>query len=290
MTQQLDLNDYKQRIADLYNRRSQSYDDREWNLQICNRLLEYSQVSSREHILDIGTGTGHIAIATAQIVGTEGKVIGVDISEQMLERARNKVKALGLNNVEFQLADAEALNYSANSFDRILCANTFPWIENKEATLLTWYEFLKPGGLIAIHTPADTAYIGQVILGSVLERYGIELEPSNRLGSIETCKQLFANAGFEAIDIKTEQHGSYVSLDSVKAKWEGLISFSSQRKSEELLSKLALIPLTAAKAEFEAELKALQTDQGIWDDLTTLYILGRKSGIEQIFHHTQCLP
>lgn len=136
MSQQLDLNDYKRRVADLYNRRSQTYDDREWNLQICDRLLEYSQVSSRQHILDIGTGTGHLAIAAAQIVGTQGRVIGVDISEQMLDRARSKVKALGLSNVEFQLADAEALNYPANSFDRILCANTFPWIENKTALSL----------------------------------------------------------------------------------------------------------------------------------------------------------
>jgi ubiquinone/menaquinone biosynthesis C-methylase UbiE len=71
-----------------------------------------------QHILDIGTGTGHLAIAAAQIVGTEGRVIGVDISALMLEQARSKVEALGLSNVEFQLADAEALNYPANSFDR----------------------------------------------------------------------------------------------------------------------------------------------------------------------------
>lgn len=277
MAQQLDLNDYKQVIADLYNRRSQNYDDSEWHLKICHRLLEYSQISSQQHILDIGTGTGNLAIASAEIVGTGGKVVGVDISAQMLDIARNKLKTIGLSNVEFQLADAEALNYPANSFDRILCANTFPWIENKQATLRIWYQFLKPGGLIGIHTPADTAYIGQVILRSVLERYGIKLEPSNRIGSIETCKKLFANAGFEAIDIKTEQHGSYVSLDSVKAQWEGLISFSSHSKSEELVSQLASIPLAEAQAEFEAKLETLQTEQGIWDDLTTLYILGRKA-------------
>ncbi|MGD1909750.1 MAG: class I SAM-dependent methyltransferase [Rivularia sp. (in: cyanobacteria)] len=283
MSQQLDLNNYKRRIVDLYDRRSQNYDSNELCLNICRRLIEYSQITSQQYILDIGTGTGNLAIASAELVGACGKVIGVDISAEMLDIARNKVKVLGLSNVEFQLADAEELNYLANSFDRILCANTFPWMENKPATLRIWYKFLKPGGMIAIHTPADTAYIGQVVLRSVLDKYGIKLEPSNRIGSIETCKKLFVNAGFEDINIKTEQQGSYVSLDSVKSQWEGLISFSSHSKSEKLLSQFALIPASEAKAQFEAELDKLQTKQGIWDDLTTLYILGRK-GINVEIH------
>jgi ubiquinone/menaquinone biosynthesis C-methylase UbiE len=275
MINQLDLNDYKQGIADLYNRRSQIYDDSEWHLQICHRLLEYSQVSSRQQILDIGTGTGHLAIAAAQIVGTEGQVIGVDISAGMLDQARSKVEALGLSNVEFQLADAEALNYPANSFDRVLCANTFPWIADKEAALRLWYQFLQPGGLIGIHTPAQTAYVGYIVLRKVCERYGVTLEPSNRIGAIETCQNLFANAGFEGIKIKTEQHGSYISLDKAKATWSGIVSLPFPRQSENL-SQFSSVQLVQAKAEFEAELELLQTEQGIWDDLTTLYMLGRK--------------
>jgi len=279
MTKQLDLNSYKQGIADLYNRRSQTYNDSEWHLRICQSLIEYSQISSKHYVLDIGTGTGHLAIAAAKIVGDEGRVVGVDISSKMLEQARNKMEALHLSNVEFQLADAEALNFPVNEFDRVLCANTFPWIENKEATLRLWYQFIKPGGRIGIHTPAETAYIGHVVLRNVLEKYGVSLEPSNRIGSIERCQNLLANAGFEAIEIKTEQHGSYISLDKVQQEtWEGIVvhpSPTSSKPSEKLL-QLSSAQLAQAKVEFEAELKTLQTKQGIWDDLTTLYILGRK--------------
>jgi hypothetical protein len=85
-----------------------------------------------------------------------------------------------------------------------------------------------------------------------------------------------ANAGFEAIEIKTEQHGSYISLDKAKASWEGIVSLPSHRKSKDFLSQLSSEQLVQAKAEFEAELEALQTEQGIWDDLTTWYIRGRK--------------
>lgn len=275
MTKQLDLNDYKQGIADLYNRRSQTYDDSEWHLQICQHLLEYSQVSSGQDILDIGTGTGHLAIETAQIVGDKGRVVGVDISSGMLKQARCKVKVLGISNVEFQLADAESLNFPANSFDQILCANTFPWIEDKEVALRTWYKFLKPGGVIGVHTPADTAYVGYVVLREAFAKYGVLLEPSNRIGTLEMCQSLFGDAGFEAIEIKTEQHGNYIGLEQAKATWEG-ISRPPLGKYRNLSSKFSLEQLAQAKAEFETKLEALQTEQGVWDEITTWYVLGLK--------------
>ncbi len=53
MTKQIDLNNYKQEIADLYNRRSQTYDDSQWHLLTCQRLLKYSLIRSGKHILDI---------------------------------------------------------------------------------------------------------------------------------------------------------------------------------------------------------------------------------------------
>jgi SAM-dependent methyltransferase len=281
MTKQLDLNDYKQGIADLYNRRSQTYDDSEWHLRICQHLLEYSHVSSGQHILDIGTGTGHLAIEAARIVGDGGRVIGVDVSSRMLELARCKVEALGLRNVEFLLADAESLHFSANSFDQILCANTFPWIEDKEATLRNWHLFLKSGGVIGIHTPADTAYVGYVVLREVFEKYGVLLEASNRIGTLEMCQSLFVDAGFEVIEIKTEQHGNYINLEQAKATWEG-ISRPPLAKYRNLSSKLSSEQLVKAKAEFEAKLEALQTEQGVWDELTTWYILGRKPETETL--------
>jgi len=279
MLNQLELNDYKQAVADFYNHRSQNYDNSEWHLQICHHLLEYSQVSAGQTVLDIGTGTGHLAIAAAQIIGDRGRVIGIDISAGMLEQAQSKVNALGLCNVEFQLVDAEALSSPIDYFDHILCANTFPWMENKEATLRLWYQFLKPGGRIGIHTPADTAYVGAVVLRRVLVKYGLSLEPSNRIGSVEQCQQLFVNAGFEVVAVKTEQHGTYTNLDKAKATWEGVVvspSFTSLKVPGNDLSQLSSAQLAQAKAAFEVDLESLQTEQGIWDDLTTLYILGRK--------------
>lgn len=277
------LDEFKQGVADFYDCRSQSYDQGEWHPQICDCLLNYSRISAGQTVLDIGTGTGYLAIASAQRVGDQGHVTGVDISPGMLKQAHRKIKALSLNNIVFQLADAEALAYPSHHFDAILCAHTFPWITDKASTLRLWCQFLKPGGRIAVHTPADTAYVGAVILRKVLASYGLELEASNRLGSIETGRQLFEMSGFEAIEIKTEQHGSYTTLEQAKSIWEGVMvnpSITSPQVSGDGLSRLSTTELAKIKAELYAELEALQTDQGIWDDRTTLYILASK--LEQL--------
>ena len=120
MTDQLNLNQYKQQIADLYSRRSQTYDEGDWHPRIAHRLVEHAGIRRGQQVLDIATGTGMVAIEAAQLVGPEGRVIGVDISAGMLAEARRKVEALGLTNIEFHLADAEALDFPENSCDRIL--------------------------------------------------------------------------------------------------------------------------------------------------------------------------
>lgn len=285
MEQELELSNFKQGVADFYNHRSQSYDNHAWQTLVCRHLLEYSPVRLGQTVLDIGTGTGHLAIASAQIAKEQGRVIGVDISPKMLKQAQNKVDKLGLDNIDLQLADAEALDYPSHYFDHILCANTFPWMTDKETTLQMWFQFLKPGGRIAVHTPADTAYIGAVVLRRVFARYGLDLEASNRIGSIRRCQDLFKNAGFEIVEIKIEQHGKYTTIDKAKATWEGSIvnpSITSPRFSNDGLTQLSSSQLAQIKAEFYEELESLQTKQGIWDDLKTLYILGHKPKNESL--------
>ena len=275
MKEQLDLEIYKQEIADLYTGRSQTYDRSDWHLQIAHRLVEYGQVTCGQYILDIATGTGHVAIASAQLVGAEGKVIGIDISPGMLEQARNKAEKLNLKNIEFQLADAETLNFAANSFDRIFCSSAFIWMSDLIAALRLWHNCLKPGGIIGIHAFADTAFIGGVITQKVAQKYAISFLMSKPTGTVEKCQTLLQKAGFEAIDIKVEQEGSYISLETAKGMWAGS-SHPAPGQYPPPLSQLSSEQLSQAKTEFEAELAALQTKQGIWNDITTYYVYGRK--------------
>lgn len=216
-----------------------------------------------------------VAIEAAQIVGCEGQVVGVDISTGMLDQARRKVEALGLSNIEFQLADAEALNFPANSFDLVLCSSAFIWMADLTAALRLWQKLLKPGGTIGIHAFADTAFIGGVVAQKVAEKYGVSLAFSKPTGTIEKCHNLLASAGFESIEIKVEQDGNYISLEQAKRMWAGS-SHPAPGQFPNPLSQLSSEQLAQAKAEFDAELEAMVTDQGIWNDILTFYAFGRK--------------
>lgn len=270
------LDEYKQQIADLYSRRSSHYDDGDWHPRIAHRLVEYAQLSHGQQILDIATGTGMVAIEAAQIVGNAGQVIGIDISTGMIERAKRKVESLGLCNIEFQLADAEALDFPSNTFDCIFCSSALIWMSNLLGALRLWHRFLKPGGVLGFHAFADTAFVEGTVTQRVLEKYGVSLLFNKPTGTVEKCAHLLQQSGFEEINIKVERDGEYISLEKAKGMWLGKGSSPTPGQYPNPLLKLTSEQLVQARLEFDTELEALQTEQGIWNDLTIFYTFGRK--------------
>ena len=76
--------EYKQSIADLYSKRSQSYDRSEWHDRMARNLVDYADIKVGSKVLDIATGTGMVAFYAASKVGSHGSVVGIDISEGMI--------------------------------------------------------------------------------------------------------------------------------------------------------------------------------------------------------------
>ncbi|MBU7583830.1 MAG: methyltransferase domain-containing protein [Nostoc sp. TH1S01] len=275
MPNQLQLNNYKQQIADLYSRRSLTYDQSDWHLQIAHRLVEYAQLTPGQRVLDIATGTAMVAIKASEVVGAGGEVVGIDISPGMLDQARRKVEELGLTNVKFQLADAEALQFAVNSFDCIFCSSALIWMEDISGALRHWYQFLKPGGLLGFHAFADTSFIGAVVVQKIVEKYGISLLFNKPTSTEGKCHDFLKAAGYDCIEIKSEQYSSYVSLEQAKQMWAGNESLAPGQFPNPLL-QLSTEQLKAVKIEFELELSALETAQGIWNDITVFFTFGRK--------------
>ncbi|MEC4986732.1 MAG: class I SAM-dependent methyltransferase [Oscillatoria sp. PMC 1068.18] len=274
----LKLDNYKQQLAEIYNRRSKNYDESKWHPRITHRLVEAAQISPGQTVLDIATGTGHVALEVAQIIGNSGRVIGVDIAPEMLEEARNKAENFNQKNVEFILADGELLDFPANSFDRILCANAFPLFPEKEATLKIWYQLLKPGGIIGLHSMADKGFAAMNILQEILQKYETNMslfELADSINSVEKYRQLLEKAGLEPREIKTEQYGNYVSLEEAKKRWN-LVDYPTPGNDPHPLSQFSDSKVAKIKQEFESELEVLATGEGVWNEGTTFLVLGCK--------------
>lgn len=114
------------------------------------KAIRMLKAGSPRLVLDVATGTGEMAILACKTV-EELKVIGIDISEGMLEIGRKKVEKEGLQGrVELQAGDSEAINYRENTFDAVMVAFGVRNFENLEKGLEEMMRVLKPGGRLIV--------------------------------------------------------------------------------------------------------------------------------------------
>jgi SAM-dependent methyltransferase len=103
-----------------------------------------------ERVLDLGSGAGTDSLVAALQVGADGSVTGIDVTREMLEKARAGAAALGLENVTFVEAEAERLPFSDASFDVVISNGVIDLIPDKDAVFSELHRVLVPGGRIQI--------------------------------------------------------------------------------------------------------------------------------------------
>lgn len=114
-------------------------------------------VSSETRLLDVGCGTGWAVLESARRA-PRGRACGVDLSSTMIERAR--ANARGIENAEFEVADAEALPYPDDQFDCILCTFSFHHYSNPPQALAEMKRVLRPGGVLQILDNNRRSFLG----------------------------------------------------------------------------------------------------------------------------------
>lgn len=270
-----DLQAYQKYISDTYDSRSKHHEDSEWHRKTALKLVEELPPRAGDTVLDIGTGTGTIAFHAASLVGPSGKVIGVDLSPGMLAEASNKLTAADLANLEFVLADAERLEFAANSFDRIYCASAFFCVLEPLATLRHWYGLLRAGGGIAFHAIPETAYVWVSLAREVLANYGFSYVLNTPTGSIEKTRQLLGKAGFRNIDIRERNSGYYIPLEKAKQTWLQEHDFVPGQYPHPTYGVPAEIMIQCQR-DYEARIEALNTEKGVWNDVSMYYVYACK--------------
>lgn len=114
----------------------------------CGNPLKFGRIKEGDVVLDLGSGAGIDAILAAKKAGPKGRVIGVDMTEEMIEKAKENAKNQGVNNVEFLLGEIENLPLQDNSVDTIITNCVINLTPDKAKTFSEAYRVLKQGGKI----------------------------------------------------------------------------------------------------------------------------------------------
>jgi arsenite methyltransferase len=103
-----------------------------------------------EHVLDLGCGAGTDSLVAAQMVGPQGRVTGIDMTPEMVAKARAGAAELGVAHVEFVEGEAERLPFAAASFDVVVSNGVIDLIPDKDAVFSELHRVLRPGGRLQI--------------------------------------------------------------------------------------------------------------------------------------------
>jgi ubiquinone/menaquinone biosynthesis C-methylase UbiE len=129
------------------------------------RTIELAALPSGSRVLDVCCGAGASALPAAEAVGPTGKVVGVDLANQLLESARTKAIQRRLGNVDFELGDMLSLRFPAASFDAVVCVFGIFFVPDMARAVSELWSRVRPGGKLAVTTwgpnfcePANDAF------------------------------------------------------------------------------------------------------------------------------------
>jgi SAM-dependent methyltransferase len=191
----------------------------------CGVPTEFAQIREGNVVVDLGSGAGNDAFVARAIAGESGKVIGVDMTPQMIDKARENADALGFNNVEFRLGDIENMPIAANRADVVISNCVLNLVPDKQRAFEEMYRILKPGGHFSV---SDVVLKGELPDGL---RNDAEMYAGCVSGAIQMDDylRLLQEVGFQNITVQKQRRielpddilGNYLTPDEITTMRSG---------------------------------------------------------------------
>ncbi len=167
----------------------------------CGLPTEFALIKDGDTVIDLGSGAGNDCFVARKFAGESGKVIGIDFTPAMLEKARENADKLGFNNVEFRMGDIENMPVTADKANVVVSNCVLNLVPNKAAVAKEIYRVLKPGGHFSI---SDIVLVGDFppAIQEASEMYAGCVS-----GAIQKDNylHLFEEAGFKSIKLQKEK-------------------------------------------------------------------------------------
>jgi len=205
-----------------------------WMAPVSDKLIRSTGITSGQTVLDVATGTGQPALTIARMVGPNGRVVGVDLSPEMLEVAKEEAAYQGLTNVVvFQVVKDESLSmFPDNTFDSVVCRNGLMFMPDPVRALKAFLRVLKPGGKasVTVWGSPDKSPVMAVVMKTISKHVPdlkkLSAAPGTPGGPfsipyVDMLRDYFLKAGFsdfnaEKIDVTVAQ------TDTAQEFWQAM--------------------------------------------------------------------
>lgn len=167
----------------------------------CGNPQAIANLKPGETVLDLGSGAGFDCFLAARRVGEAGRVIGVDMTPEMISRARQNAKKGGYTNVEFRLGEIEHLPVADQSVDVIISNCVINLSPEKELVFREAFRVLRPGGRLAISDMVSAAPLPPEVRSNLALYAGCIAG----VATVDELKEMLVSAGFCQIAIKPRE-------------------------------------------------------------------------------------
>jgi SAM-dependent methyltransferase len=167
----------------------------------CGLPTQFARIKQGDTVIDLGSGAGNDCFVARAETGETGKVIGIDFTPAMIEKARANADSLGFNNVEFRQGDIEKMPVGGNMADVVVSNCVLNLVPNKDGVFKEIYRVLKPGGHFSI---SDIVLIGEL---PVALQKDAEMYAGCVSGAIQkdAYMNMIYNNGFKEVTIQKEK-------------------------------------------------------------------------------------
>lgn len=167
----------------------------------CGLPTAFAQIKPGDTVLDLGSGAGNDCFVARAVVGETGKVIGVDMTGKMIEKAKDNAQKLGFTNVEFRLGEIEDLPLATNRVDVVVSNCVLNLVPDKRKAFAETFRVLKPGGHFSI---SDVVLAGDLPEGLHKDA---EMYAGCVSGAIqkEEYLRIIREAGFKNVQVQKER-------------------------------------------------------------------------------------